>query len=351
MLVPNYGPDSGGNTIELRGSAYHPFKEFSGDIDNSNDTFCYFEDLAKMPLVVVNSTNAYCEVPPNFNGNGYTNVEVSLNNVDLTDDMLPYFYFKPPRITDVQPREGPTKGGTHVMVFGTEFKHDRKIICIFGEKRTRGKFVSFSQVECLAPAATLPGSVKLSITYAGDGDKFKSEQVDYLYYETPVLSQIEPSCGPVRGGTQITISGQNFVDMGFNKVKCVFNDTLLMNATIVNSQTIVCTTPRLTNRQNSLDPHYMYHSIRVTLNGREKTEEFIQFKYYNAIWITGISDANMGPLTGGTSSNIQSLGFTHPNVCKPTIRYGAFETTPTIINSTLVTTVSPAVKVPGAVNL
>lgn len=95
-------------------------------------------------MKVENSSRAYCEAPPNLENKEVTYVEVSLNNVDWTDDNVPYFYYKPPRLTDVQPREGPTKGGTHVMVYGTEFKHDRKIICIFGNKKTYGKFISFS---------------------------------------------------------------------------------------------------------------------------------------------------------------------------------------------------------------
>ena len=44
-------------------------------------------------------------------------------------------------------------------------------------------------------------------------------------------------------------------------------------------------------------------------------------------------------------------GFRHENVCNLKIRYGALETTPDIVNNTVVKTVSPRVSVPDAVVL
>ena len=47
-------------------------------------------------------------------------VDFTLNNQDYTDDEVPYFYYKPPKIYDMIPKEGPTKGGTHVHIFSSE---------------------------------------------------------------------------------------------------------------------------------------------------------------------------------------------------------------------------------------
>jgi hypothetical protein len=73
------------------------------DIDNSNDTFCVFDQEGKMPLKVKNSTRAWCEAPPNVANLDFTIVEVMLNNRegDMTDDRVPYFYYKPPKVYDV----------------------------------------------------------------------------------------------------------------------------------------------------------------------------------------------------------------------------------------------------------
>jgi hypothetical protein len=50
-----------------------------------------------------------------------TFVEIALNNRDFTDDEVRYFYYRPSKITNIDPREGPTRGGTVVMVFGLDF--------------------------------------------------------------------------------------------------------------------------------------------------------------------------------------------------------------------------------------
>jgi hypothetical protein len=82
--------------------------------------------------VPINSTKLYCEAPPNFVLDE-TRVEITLNNQQYTDDNVPYYYYRPPQVFDVDPREGPTKGGTRVIVFGNRFKDSKNITCRFGD--------------------------------------------------------------------------------------------------------------------------------------------------------------------------------------------------------------------------
>jgi hypothetical protein len=63
-LIPDRGPDTGGAKVLLRGRNFHPFDGLS--IDNSNDTFCMFENLGKVPATVINSTKVYCIAPPSY---------------------------------------------------------------------------------------------------------------------------------------------------------------------------------------------------------------------------------------------------------------------------------------------
>jgi hypothetical protein len=118
-LVPNYGPNSGGNRVILRGNNFMPFN-LTEDIDNSNDTFCIFEGIGKVRAYPINSTKIYCEAPPNYITES-TFVEVTLNNQQYTDDNVAYYYYKPPQVFDADPREGPISGGTEVLVFGSKF--------------------------------------------------------------------------------------------------------------------------------------------------------------------------------------------------------------------------------------
>jgi hypothetical protein len=48
----------------LKGRNFWPFKDES--IDNRNDTFCMFENLAKVPAKIINSTKVVCLAPPSY---------------------------------------------------------------------------------------------------------------------------------------------------------------------------------------------------------------------------------------------------------------------------------------------
>jgi hypothetical protein len=123
-LVPNFGPDSGGNKVLIRGQNFNPFMD-NEHFNNSNDTFCWFEGVGKSKAFIINSTKAYCEAPPNFVVDE-TKVELTLNNQQYTDDDVPYFYYRPPQVFDIDPREGPTSGGTEILVMGNRFKDSKK---------------------------------------------------------------------------------------------------------------------------------------------------------------------------------------------------------------------------------
>ena len=89
--------------------------------------------------------------------------------------------------------------------------------------------------------------------------------------------------------------------------------------------------------------------VQVTLNGRESTIEKGKFSYYPDIRILDIK-TNNGPVSGGTVSHISCIGFSHPNVCNPKVKYGALEVTPELAGS-FYKVVSPKVALPGAVTL
>jgi len=88
---------------------------------------------------------------------------------------------------------------------------------------------------------------------------------------------------------------------GFGKAKCIFNGTY-MNATIVDSTTIKCSSPKLTEDQESLEAKNMFMNVQVTLNGRDTSESIARFKYYPELEITSTFDSEIGPITGNTQS-------------------------------------------------
>jgi len=56
------------------------------------------------------------------------------------------------------------------------------------------------------------------VSVAFEEGLWSSGQTNYLYYDQPSISSIEPTCGPEHGYTQITVFGKNYVDLGVGKV-------------------------------------------------------------------------------------------------------------------------------------
>lgn len=91
--------------------------------------------------------------------------------------------------------------------------------------------------------------------------------------------------------------------MGFNKVKCVFNNTIFMNATIMESDIIKCDTPQLPPSYGYSDVGVPFYYVSVTLNGKEISDSKIKFTYYVDPSIKSITP-NKGPIKGGTISKL-----------------------------------------------
>jgi large repetitive protein len=131
-------------------------------------------------------------------------------------------------------------------------------------------------------------------------DRFESDVLTYTYFANPVLNEdpLSPSCGPVEGFTQITVRGKNFVEFHFGQAKCIFNETMYMNATVLNSDTLVCDAPVL----DTTNPE-MWYKVAVTLDGTYVTNTTGIFRYYREPTMSAISPVR-GPISGGTTSVI-----------------------------------------------
>lgn len=166
----------------VRGNNFQPFHPDQQEPEISNSTRCGFTQLnVWVPATILNSTRAICIAPPSYYYR-QTPVEITLNAQDWTDDGTLYYYYKPPFLFDVQPRQGPVSGGTTVTVMGTSFNKTGKITCRFGVVEVAAELRSGSEIRCVAPPGLQPGPVQLSISLLPG---LYSSPVQYLYYETP----------------------------------------------------------------------------------------------------------------------------------------------------------------------
>ena len=125
------------------------------------------------------------------------------------------YFFQSPIVYGIDPREGPTKGGTEVIVFGDRFNGSANISCRFGNKTVRGTFLSSSQVKCVSPPTKYPGLVDLQIS--NGYERYSTATSKFYYYDTPEIFNFTPICGPTSGYTQISVYGKNFRNIGFGK--------------------------------------------------------------------------------------------------------------------------------------
>ena len=161
-----------------------------------------------------------------------------------------------------------------------------------------------------------------------------SPPVQFLYYDKPVIYSIGPICGPDYGYTQITVYGKNFLDMGHNKVMCVFNTTIFTNATIMDSETIKCDSPAFLDKfgYSMIRTGSEFYNVEITIDGGHQIEgPYQKFMYYRDPDILVISPPR-GPISGGTKVRVDGKGFNQEGACNKTVRFATMETKP--INET-----------------
>lgn len=241
-------------------------------IDITEDIFCLFKRLGsdgvKVRAYVYKSTIAVCISPASLDIKE-TEVEITLNNQQYSDDNRMFYYYRPPVVYDLWPREGPVQGGTEVIVTGANFLNTTTLKCKFGPSNkmiVKGIYLSETEVLCPSPSYPTPGIVDLTVSI--ELDKYSSP-LKYWYYDNPEIEVIEPACGPDYGNTQIVVKGKNFVDLGHNKALCIFNKTIQTNATVIDVNTLVCHSPSLLNEQgySMMKDQMIWYEFEVTING------------------------------------------------------------------------------------
>jgi hypothetical protein len=95
-----------------------------------------------------------------------------------------------------------------------------------------------------------------------------------------------------------------------------------MNATVLDSNTLVCDSPPLDASNND-----GWYNVSVSLDGDFISKATAKFYYYENPTIESISPW-LGPMTGATESVIRGTGFTQKSICDLKIRYGSTHLVP-----------------------
>ncbi len=115
-----------------------------------------------------------------------------------------------PTVTGVSPDSGPPAGGTSVTVTGTDLAGATAVD--FGMTSATITADSATSVTATSPGGT--GTVDITVTTPeGTSAISPADQFAYVVVTpAPTVSAISPSTGPVTGGTNVTVTGNNLQD-------------------------------------------------------------------------------------------------------------------------------------------
>jgi len=195
-LIPASGPVAGGTVVNVTGSDFvDGAKVLFGGTPAPNMTFI---DAGSLLAVTPPGEVGFADVTVlNPDGQGVT-VKAGFQYVLPT---------KPaPKLFGVVPSLGPESGGTTILVTGASLTGDG-MLYIAMKPVKQFAFINASVVSGVTPPGT-PGTAAVSFV-AGDGQEATLSN-GYTYVPAPKIDSLSPELGPVAGGTEITIVGQNF---------------------------------------------------------------------------------------------------------------------------------------------
>ena len=215
---------------------------------------------------------------------------------------------------------GPLVGGITVTVSGTNLSG---AAVGFGPNPATNIVVNGADTSLTATAPAGTGTVDVQVTTVG-GTSATSTKDQFTYEPPPTVSLINPTAGPVGGGTLVTVTGTNLIDatvnFGLNPATSVIVNGAGTSLTAVSpagtgTVDVVATTPVGTSTTSAAD----------------------QFTYVPRPTVATVSPAK-GILAGG-----QAITVTGTNLTGASLSFGANAATNVVVNGagTSLTATSP----------
>jgi hypothetical protein len=281
-ISPDAGLPAGGTSVSVTGT------NFTGA------TAVDFGATAGTGLVVNSATSISITSPAGTSG---TTVDVTVVGPDGTSATSPadkFTYEGVPTVSGVSPNSGPTTGGTHVTVTGTNFT-DASVVH-FGTAAGTGLTVnSATSISITSPAGTA-GTIDVTVT-TPLGTSATAVADEFTYVAPPTVTNVSPGAGPAAGGTAVSITGTNFTG-----ATAVHFGTVVGAGLVVNSATsISITSPAGTGTVNV--------TVATPGGGTSATSVADQFLYQLAPTITSAASTTF---TEGTASTFTVTATGNP---------------------------------------
>lgn len=304
---PSAGALAGGTLITITGTGF-----VAGATVTIDGSAC-------AGLTVVTATTITCTIPAH--AAGYTNITVTNTDSQSGTKASAYKYQAAPTVTSVSPTVGPLAGGATVTITGTGFLTGATVD-LGGVACTGVTVVNSTSITCTA-GANVAGAVAATVT--NSDTQSGSLAAAYTYQAAPTVTSASPNEGTILGGTNITITGTDFLA----GATVLIGGTACASITVVNPTTITCTTPA--NSSGAV-------TIAVTNTDSQSGSAATAFTYRDGPIISSISPTK-GALAGGSTLTITGTGF----VTGASVMVGAFACgAVNVVSSTSITCTLPA---------
>jgi hypothetical protein len=232
-----------------------------------------------------------------------------------------------PRLNSIIPNSGPVAGGTRVRLVGTGFL-DGTVVHL-GERECESlEVVNENHIDCTTPEGFMPGPSSVTVRWSVGGVPHRVEDA-FTYYVPVEVTAITPDRGPARGGTDITIDGNGFVE----STEVRFGATLA-RTTFVDEHRLTVLVPA--GEPGAVDVLVRNAFGEVRVSGG--------YTYFEDLVVLGL-EPRWGSIEGGTEVGLRGAGLADGG----SVKFG--DAAATILRSELERTRLVVTTPPGAAGL
>lgn len=223
-VAPAHGPAEGDQEVTILGSGF----------DQEGPALYFGEALA--PDLWVESPNVMrARTPPGGEGA----VEVRVRTVEAMRSRDGAFRYLPPlELHEIEPRSGPTEGGTRIHLRGKGFPENPRVF-VGALEAEQVKRIDSGHIEALTPPGT-DGVVSIRVLDA-EAPGHQTSLAEAFAYEGPLgLAVAEPPTGARAGGTRVVLRGRGFRE----ELRVFFGEQEAESLRILDSHTLEVFSPR-----------------------------------------------------------------------------------------------------------
>ena len=152
--------------------------------------------------------------------------------------------------------------------------------------------MTVTRIRCVSPA-NVAGSYAVEVT--NNNNDYTSNAISFLYQAGASVSGVTPLLGSVAGGTNVTVTGANFVGA---TVYCKISSTVVV-AVKGTASMVYCVSPALAAGS---------YNVEVSNNNQDFTNNGVQFQYVAAASVTSVLPTS-GPVGGASMVTVTGTNF------------------------------------------